>query len=87
MSAEMVSSTNAVEIYVPLLNEGTNVLRPTKGIRIGHDAVLVLETADYDPTVEEWEFPPGSRVQCVSESRGGRTLMVARHRVEGREHE
>jgi hypothetical protein len=31
MSAETASSTRLIDIYVPLLNEGTDVLRPTKG--------------------------------------------------------
>jgi hypothetical protein len=87
MSAETASSTDTVEIYIHLLNEGTDVLRPTRGIVLGPDVVQVLATSDYDPTIEEWQFPPGSRVHCVSESRGGRTLLVARHLVEGREHE
>ena len=79
MSAETASSTETVEIYVPLLNEGTAVLRPTKGLLIGRDTVQVLATADYDPAVEEWEFPPGSKVRCFSEVLDGRKLLVARH--------
>ena len=82
MSAEMASSTNTVELYVRLLNEGTDVLRPTSGLLLGADAVQVLATPDYDPTVEEWEFPPGTKVKCVSEVRGGRKLLVARQRIE-----
>ena len=81
MSVEMGSSTSAVEIFIPLLNEGTDVLRPTQGLVLGPDEVQVLATPDYDPTVEEWEFPPGSRVRCVTEIRGGRELSVARHRI------
>jgi hypothetical protein len=81
MSAEMVSSTSAVEIYVPLLNEGIDVLRPTTGVVLDADVVQVRPTVDYDPTIEEWEFPPGSKVRCVSETRGDRKVLVARHRV------
>ena len=81
MSAEMVSSTDTLEIYVPLLNEGTDVLRPTKGLVIRPNIVQVVATADYDPAIEEWEFPPGSTVRCVSESKGGRTILVARSRI------
>lgn len=81
MSAEMASSTKPVEIYVPLLNEGTSVLRPTKGIPLGNDEVRILATPDYDPASEEWEFPPGSKVKVVSEFRGGRQLLVARERI------
>ena len=81
MSAEMVSSTDAVEIYIPLLNEGTDVLRPTKGLVVGPDIVQVVATTDYDPAIEEWEFPPGSKVRCMSEFRDGRTVRVARKRI------
>jgi hypothetical protein len=81
MSAETVSSTSTVEIYVPLLNEGTDVLRPTTGLMLEADVVQVRATLDYDPTVEEWAFPPGSKVRCVSEMRGDRKVLVARQGV------
>ncbi len=81
MSVETGSSTSAVEIFIPLLNEGTDVLRPTQGLVLGPNEVQILATPDYDPTVEEWEFLPGSKVKCVLEIRGGRELLVARHRI------
>ena len=79
---EVASSVNAVELYVPLLNEGTDVLRPTTGLLLGPDLVQVLATKDYNPTTEKWQFPPGSKVRCVSETRGGRKLLVARQRID-----
>ena len=82
MSAETASSIDTVDIYIPLLNEGTDVLRPTKGLIFNADVFQVLATVDYDPTIEEWEFPPGSKVRCVSEIRGGRKLLVARQRID-----
>jgi hypothetical protein len=82
MSAETVSSTNAVEIYIPLLREGTEVLRPTTGHRLGPELVQVLATVDYDPAIEQWEFPPGSKVKCVVEMKDGRKLLVARQRID-----
>jgi hypothetical protein len=81
MSAETGSSTSKTEVYVPLLNEGTDVLRPTQGLVLGADEVQVLPTPSYDPADEEWEFPPGTRVKCVREVRGGRELLVARQRI------
>jgi hypothetical protein len=81
MSVETGSSTSRVEIFVPLLNEGTDVLRPTQGIVLGSNEVQVLATPDYDPTIEEWQFPPGTRVWCAREIRGGRELLVARQRI------
>jgi hypothetical protein len=81
MSVEMGSSTCTVEIFIPLLNEGTDVLRPAQGLVLAPNEVQVLATPDYDPTIEEWQFPPGSKVRYVPEIRGGRELLVARHRI------
>jgi hypothetical protein len=81
MSVEMGSSTKTVEIFIPLLNEGTDVLRPTQGRILGTNEIQVLPTPDYDPAIEEWQFPPGTKVRCERESRGGRELLVARQRI------
>lgn len=81
MSVETGSSINSVEIYVPLLNEGTDVLRPTQGVVLGPNEVQVLATPNYDPADEEWQFPPGTKVKCVRELRSGRELLVARQRM------
>jgi len=77
----MGSSTNAIEIYIPLLNEGTDVLRPTLGRVLDPDVVEVLATPNYDSADEEWEFPPGTRVKIAKELRAGRELLVARQKV------
>jgi hypothetical protein len=81
MSEEMVSYTDTVDIYVPLLNEGTDVVRPTKAIPLGRMRYKVLPTSDYSPDLEEWEFPPGSIVECRIENREGKQVLVARHKV------
>jgi hypothetical protein len=81
MSVQTGSSTKTIEIYVPLLNEGTDVLRPTQGLVLGSDEVQVLATSEYDPADEEWEFPPGTKVKVVKEVRGGRELLVAQRRI------
>jgi hypothetical protein len=81
MSVEMGSSTSGIEIFIPLLNEGTEVLRPTRGLRVGSNEFQVLATPDYDPAVEEWKFPPDSKVRCEKETKGGRELLVARQRI------
>jgi hypothetical protein len=52
------------EIYIPLLDEGVNVWRPTQAERLSDGSYHVLPTPDYDPDDEKWEFPPGSRVVC-----------------------
>ena len=74
-------SIETIEFYVPLLNEGTDVLRPATGRFVGPDLVRVDAPGDYDPENEEWEFPPGSEVRCVAEFRGGRHILVARSRM------
>lgn len=81
MSEEMVSCIYAVGIYIPLLNEGTDVIRPTKGAPVGERLFQVLPTPDYSPDLEEWEFPPGSIVQCALEKRESREVLVARSRI------
>ena len=81
MSAEMTSSTSVLTIYIPLLNEGTSVVRPTQAVKLGENLYRVLPTQDYDPNDEEWEFPPGSVVECVLETRSGREVVVARKRA------
>jgi hypothetical protein len=56
-------------IYIKLLNEGTDVWRPTIGKRIEGNIFEVLTTEDYDPDDEEWEFTPGSTVKCIVQSK------------------
>jgi hypothetical protein len=70
-----------IEFYVPLLNEGTDVLRPATGRFVGPDIIRVDAPVDYDPDLEEWEFPPGCEVRCVAELREGQQILVARSRV------
>jgi hypothetical protein len=81
MSEETDSFTNAHTIYIPLLNEGTFVIRPTLGIKIGENIYKILPTKDYDPKNEEWEFPPGSTVTCVVEKRNSHEVLVAKAKL------
>jgi hypothetical protein len=68
-------------IYIPLLGEGLPVLRPTQERFMGSGVFLILPTPDYGPNIEHWEFPPGSKVQCVREYRDGNELLVARNLI------
>ena len=74
-------STNVIPIYIPLLNEGTDVVRPTNGVLLAPGIIRVEPTEDYDAALEEWQFPPGSEVRCVRERRGAVEILVARERV------
>ena len=69
--------TNKVKIYVPLLNEGTDVIRPTEGYLVRPGIYVLLPTPDYDPACEEWAFLPGSMVSCGNEIREGKQVTVA----------
>ena len=70
-----------IEIFIPLLDEGTAVSRPTQARLVGPEEYLVLPTPDYDQEVEHWEFPPGSVVQCVLEHWHLGDILVARKLV------
>ena len=65
-----------VRIYIPLLNEGTPVIRPTNGEQIEQDVFRVLPAAHSE--TEEWQFPPGTLVRCAKEVWSGRERLVAK---------
>ena len=48
-------------IYMPLLNEGTEVWRPVQAEPLGGDLFRVLGKG---PDLEVWQFPPGTVVRC-----------------------
>ena len=52
-----------IDLYVRLLNEGTDVLRPTSAFELGGGLFCLTATPDYDPDLEEWEFPPGTTIR------------------------
>jgi len=78
MSVEKDSSTRQRVIYVPLLDEGVPVVRPTMAFDLGNGLYKVLATAGYDPENETWKFPPGTVVRCQNEERDGVVILVAR---------
>lgn len=51
-------------IYIRLLNDGTEVFRPTSAETVDSALFKVLPTSNYDPEDETWEFLPGSVVEC-----------------------
>jgi hypothetical protein len=53
------------EIYVILLDEGTDTIRPTKAEVLPNGLYKLLPTPNYDPEDEHWEFPPGSIVKGI----------------------
>jgi hypothetical protein len=57
---------NIITLYVRLLDEGTDVTRPTQAEELTGGYFRVLSSPDYDPEDEHWEFPPGSIVRAES---------------------
>lgn len=70
----------AVKVYVSLLDEGTDTLRPTQAVVLGGGAYELLPTPNYDPENETWEFSPGTKVICEEQehSTAGRILVAMR---------
>ncbi len=66
-----------VEIYVALLNEGTAVWRPVKAEQISEGVFRILPENDYDPSIEDWEFLPGTIVQCEFKKLNSGAALVA----------
>jgi hypothetical protein len=52
-----------IEIYVSLLNEGTEVWRPARAVPLT-DEIHLLSPDQEVPTDEEWQFMPGQVVYC-----------------------
>jgi hypothetical protein len=51
------SDEQRVTIYVKLLKEGTDVIRPTEAVRLSDEYFRLLATPGYDLENEKWEFP------------------------------
>jgi hypothetical protein len=66
-------------IFIPLLNEGTEVGRPTYGELISDNIYRVLPTEGYNSEDESWKFPPYTLVICdVEENSEGHRVLIAR---------
>lgn len=78
MSAETASSTDVATVYVRLLNEGVDVWRPVRAVRLSDTTYRLSD--EPRPEDEAWSFEPGAVV--VAESRAGdpeqRVIAVAR---------
>jgi hypothetical protein len=65
------------EIYVRLLEEGTEVYRPVAATQLESSVYLIDSRASYNTVDETWEFPPGSRVVVIKKVLSGETKLVA----------
>ena len=55
---------NTTTVYVRLLDEGTDVFRPTLADLTPDGFYKLRPTEDYDSEDERWEFLPGQVVRC-----------------------
>src|ERR1700730_6013480 len=65
MSVPQDTDTEVV-VYVRLLDEGTDVWRPARATALPDGSFRLLEPDGYDPNAERWEFPPLTKVRCVT---------------------
>jgi hypothetical protein len=66
-----------VEIYIRLLDEGTECSRPTRALDLGDGLFKILPTSNYDPADEVWEFPPDSIVRSAMRAFDGKEFLLA----------
>ena len=68
---------HTVEIYIRLLDEGTECSRPTQALDLGNGMFKVLLTSNYDPSDEVWEFLPDSIVRSEVRRPEGKEFLLA----------
>jgi hypothetical protein len=59
----MSFSRSFIELHVRLLNERTEVFRPTRALKLGGGLFKLVASPDYDPGQEQWELLPGATVR------------------------
>ncbi len=64
-------------IYVPLLDEGTDVWRPVKAEELEDDLFRIKAMDDYNSADENWRFKPGEIVRCKRRILSGGNVLVA----------
>lgn len=73
----MPAQTGIFQVHVRLLDEGTEVTRPTLAVELGDGRYRLLPTQDYDPRDEVWEFPPESIVLAERRQVEGEDILFA----------
>lgn len=66
-----------ITLYVRLMNEGVDVVRPTQAERLADGTFRLFPTPDYDPEDETWEFPPASIVAAEVQQWSSGEILVA----------
>jgi hypothetical protein len=86
MLAVMASNTEIKTVFVRLLDEGTDVLRPVQAAMIASGNFRLIEPTDYDPEYETWEFTPNSVVRCEARHIDYEIVLVAVEGIDERDH-
>ena len=73
----MDSDRKKAMIHIRLLDEGTEVFRPTQAVDLGNGLFRILPAPDYDANDETWEFPPGSVVRVEPREGSSGQYLVA----------
>jgi hypothetical protein len=74
-----MNEQNVVDVWVILLDEGTDTAKGTEAIELDNGLYKLLPTSDYDPEDEIWEFLPGSIVKCIeAKDHKGNSILLAR---------
>jgi hypothetical protein len=71
------TGAQTITLYLRLISEGTDVVRPTQAVALIDGTFRLLPTADYDAENEIWEFPPASIVGAEVQHRSSGEILVA----------
>jgi hypothetical protein len=59
----MTFTRSFIELHVRVLNNGTEVFRATRALKLGGGLFKLVACPDYDPGREQWELLPGATVR------------------------
>ncbi|MEN9855021.1 MAG: hypothetical protein RLZZ157_147 [Pseudomonadota bacterium] len=76
-----MTTTDIHVVFVRLLGEGTEVMRPVHALLENSGCYRLLAPSDYDCEEETWEFPPNSIVLCKVQVNSGEWIRVATERL------
>lgn len=73
--------SEAVEVFVSLLDEGVDVWRPVRAKRLGGTVYKIVDQP-YEREIETWQFEPGDAVVCELIDSGDGPILAATRRGE-----
>lgn len=76
-----MNDINNNEIYVYLLNEGTDVWRPVQAEKLS-DCLFRIVSKNPDPGDEKWQFSTGDIVKCEERQLSRTKCLVAIEKYE-----